>query len=159
MGHKHDRVVSNTAASVLARIDMDTKNSLEECTSQGEGAIARRIQELDKEWDTDRMIEAEASLMALLGLTLGATVNRKFFLLPGFVASMVLVHAVQGWYPLLPLFRRSGARTSREINRERYALKTLRGDFDDISGLSPRDYEGQTENVQSDGRLQEAINE
>lgn len=156
MGQTHDRVANNTAASVLARIDLDTKNSLEECASQGEGAIARRIQELDKEWDTDRMIEAEASLMALMGLTLGATVNRKFFLLPGFVASMVIVHAVQGWYPLLPLFRRSGVRTAREINRERYALKTLRGDFDDIPGLLGKDH---ADKVQSNGRLQEALNE
>jgi hypothetical protein len=36
---------------------------------------------------------------------------------------------VSGWYPLMPLFRRLGIRTAREIERERYALKALRGDF------------------------------
>ena len=36
---------------------------------------------------------------------------------------------MQGWYPLLPLFRRMGIRTRQEIDREKFALKTLRGDF------------------------------
>jgi hypothetical protein len=31
-----------------------------------------------------------------------------------------------------PLFRRLGVRTQREIGREIVALKTLRGDFDDV---------------------------
>ena len=42
---------------------------------------------------------------------------------------MVFLHAVQGWYPLLPLFRRMGIRTETEIATERYALKAIRGDF------------------------------
>jgi hypothetical protein len=46
---------------------------------------------------------------------------------------MVFLHAIQGWYPLLPLFRRMGIRSQDEIDRERYALKALRGDFDAVS--------------------------
>jgi hypothetical protein len=38
-------------------------------------------------------------------------------------------HAVQGWCPPVPLLRRLGYRTSREIDIERVALKALRGDF------------------------------
>ena len=38
-------------------------------------------------------------------------------------------HAVQGWCPPIPLLRRLGIRTSREIEIERVALKILRGDF------------------------------
>ena len=49
--------------------------------------------------------------------------------MPGLAAGMVLVHALNGWYPLLPLFRRRGVRSQDEIDRERYALKALRGDF------------------------------
>jgi hypothetical protein len=40
-----------------------------------------------------------------------------------------LLHAFQGWYPLLPLFRRMGLRSQDEIAREMYAVKALRGDF------------------------------
>lgn len=40
-------------------------------------------------------------------------------------------HGLQGWCPPIPVFRRLEVRTDREIARERYALKALRGDFDD----------------------------
>lgn len=46
---------------------------------------------------------------------------------------MLLLHGVHGWYPLLPVFRRMGLRTRREIAAERYALKALRGDFNAAS--------------------------
>jgi hypothetical protein len=45
----------------------------------------------------------------------------------------LLQHAVQGWCPPIPILRRLGFRTADEINRERYALKALRGDFDSIA--------------------------
>ena len=48
-------------------------------------------------------------------------------------------HAVKGWCPPVPLFRRLGVRTCGEIERERYALKALRGDFDGSSGDGRRD--------------------
>jgi hypothetical protein len=32
----------------------------------------------------------------------------------------------------LPIFRRLGFRTASEIDRERYALKALRGDFEEL---------------------------
>jgi hypothetical protein len=40
-----------------------------------------------------------------------------------------LQHALTGWCPPVPLFRRLGARTRQEIDRELYALKVVRGDF------------------------------
>jgi hypothetical protein len=92
-------------------------------------AIDRRLAELDREWDVERVLEAESASMILLGLALGGAVHRRFFLLPVFAGSMVLVHALHGWYPLLPLFRRLGLRTREEIGAERNALKLLRGDF------------------------------
>jgi hypothetical protein len=43
-------------------------------------------------------------------------------------------HALQGWCLPVPLLRRLGVRTQREIERERFALKALRGDFDSVPG-------------------------
>ena len=60
---------------------------------------------------------------------MGAIVSRKWFALPGVVAGFLLQHALQGWCPPLPIFRRLGVRTQSEIDHERYALKALRGDF------------------------------
>jgi hypothetical protein len=80
------------------------------------------------------VLEIEAATMGLVGLVLGASVRPPMLVLPAFVAAGVLVHALTGRYPLMPLFRRLGLRTSREIARERYALKALRGDFADMGG-------------------------
>lgn len=53
--------------------------------------------------------------------------------MPAVVAGFLLQHALQGWCPPLPVFRRLGFRTQAEIERERYALKALRGDFDKVT--------------------------
>src|SRR5947209_467245 len=74
-------------------------------------------------------LEANAATAVLVGVTLGATVSRKFFLFPAVVAGFLLQHAVQGWCPPVPVFRHLGFRTQSEIEEERYALKALRGDF------------------------------
>ena len=55
--------------------------------------------------------------------------------LPGIVLPFLLQHAVQGWCPPVPLFRRLGVRTREEIEREKFALKALRGDFEEIDSL------------------------
>jgi hypothetical protein len=72
----------------------------------------------------------------LIGTGLGASVNRRWFALPAIVGAFLLQHAVQGWCPPLPVFRRLGFRTAAEIDRERYALKALRGDFDKIGDVN-----------------------
>jgi hypothetical protein len=131
MALDHDRVRRHTAEDVLRRIDEQTTVQLEHYAGAAPEDVNRRLDELDREWDTDRAIELEASLMGLFGLALGA-LRPALLTLPMFVGSAVLLHALTGRYPLLPLFRHMGLRTAREINRERYALKALRGDFADM---------------------------
>lgn len=63
--------------------------------------------------------------------------DRRFALIPLVVGSFLLQHAVQGWCPPLPVFRRMGVRTQTEIDEERAALKALRGDFRDVGGSNP----------------------
>ena len=124
-----DRVRMHTAAAVLRRIDDETVDRLRDYADSGAETISLRLQELEREWDTDRVIEAEAAATGLLGLALGALWHRGFLAIPAWVGGALLVHALSGWYPLLPLLRRQRLRTAREIARERYALKALRGDF------------------------------
>jgi len=96
------------------------------------GEIAGRLKELDHEWDMERLLETNATTIALVGLGLGTVVNRRFYLLPALVMGFLLQHALQGWCPPVPLFRRLRVRTQSEIELERYALKALRGDFGDL---------------------------
>ena len=128
-----DRVRANTWPEVNKRLDQATKQRLEFYGDAGEEQLTGRLRKLNREWDFERVLEAEASTMGIAGLVLGITVDRRFLFLPGIVASMVLLHALQGWYPLLPLFRRLGVRSQDEIDRERYALKSLRGDLAGVS--------------------------
>ena len=127
------RVPANTAAEVNAAIRRQTEESIARCAADGRAAIDRRLAELDREWDIERLLETNASIASLVGLTLGATVDRKWFLLPTIIAGFLLQHAIQGWCPPLPIFRRLGVRTQAEIEQERYALKALRGDFQQVS--------------------------
>jgi hypothetical protein len=94
---------------------------------------------LDREWDIERTLEANAASVVLIGCALGAFVDRRFFALPAVVGAFLLQHAVQGWCPPLPVFRRAGVRTSAEIDHERYALKAIRGDFQRASAVGRAD--------------------
>jgi Protein of unknown function (DUF2892) len=100
-------------------------------------AIQRRLRQLDREWDVERVLETNASLFALAGVILGAHLDRRWLWLPALVTGFLLQHAVQGWCPPIPVLRRMGIRTSREIEIERVALKVIRGDFDEAAGSAP----------------------
>jgi hypothetical protein len=121
---------------VNTEIQKQTERNVAHYAQAGGNAINRRLAELDHEWDIERMLEANAATVALVGLTLGATVDRRWFLFPAVVAGFLLQHAVQGWCPPLPVFRRLGIRTQSEIEQERFALKALRGDFQTVTNRS-----------------------
>jgi hypothetical protein len=97
-------------------------------TNTGADSIARRIAQLDNEWDVEPALEANAATAMLVGLGLGL-VSRRLRWIPALVAGFLLQHALEGWCPPVPIMRRLGFRTASEIARERYALKALRGDF------------------------------
>jgi hypothetical protein len=124
-----ERVPQHTADHVNEQIRRQTEENVARVTAEGRDAIDRRISELDREWDIERTLEANAATAVLVGTVLGATVDRRFFAFPAVVAGFLLQHAVQGWCPPLPFFRRAGFRTAAEIDFERYALKAIRGDF------------------------------
>jgi hypothetical protein len=123
-----DRVPRQTAPHVNEQIRRQTDASVARTLSAGPAAIRQRLIELDHEWDIERLLETNASTAILIGSALGAFVNRKFFVLPAVVAAFLLQHAIQGWCPPLPVFRRMGVRTAEEISRERQALMRALGE-------------------------------
>jgi len=127
-----ERVPLSTAQHVNEQIRRQTEENVARYAAAGPEAIDRRLGELDREWDIERCLEANAATAVLAGVTLGATVDRRWFYFPAFVGGFLLLHALRGWCPPVPIFRRLGFRTEAEIDHERYALKALRGDFDQI---------------------------
>jgi hypothetical protein len=127
-----NRVPKHTPAEINKSIEQATADRVRACAVQGSAAMADRLVELDHEWDIERAIEANAATAALVGLALGAAVDRRWLILPATVGAFLLQHALQGWCPPVPVLRRLGFRTSREIEVERNALKAVRGDFSDL---------------------------
>ncbi len=117
-----DRVRRSTASEINSRIDRQTDDNIQRFRNRSENEIRERIEELDREWDVERMLEVNASTLALSGLVLGLTVSRKWLLLPGIVLPFLLQHGIQGWCPPLSILRRQGVRTRGEIDREKFAL-------------------------------------
>ena len=125
-----NRVPLHTTEAANLRIEEATGARLRYCAGN-RFRIERRLRELDREWDIERVLETNASVVAFLGLLLGSAVNRRWLFVPVAVTAFLFQHAVRGWCPPLPVLRRMGVRTSREIEIERVALKILRGDFDE----------------------------
>lgn len=126
------RVQENTDEAINERIHLQTRRNIAYFAEKGRKGIDRRLEELDREWDVERLLEANAASIALLGLGLGAFVDRRFLVFPALVLGFLLQHAVQGWCPPIPILRRLGIRTASEIDTERYSLKVIRGDFDNL---------------------------
>lgn len=134
-----ERVPLHTPQEYNQRIWRQTEENVACYSREGRAAIDRRLRELEDEWDIERVLETNAATAVFVGVTLGAAVDKRFFALPALVAGFLLQHAVQGWCPPVPLFRRLGFRTATEIDEERYALKALRGDFQNIAPGSDGD--------------------
>ncbi len=128
-----ERVPRHTASDVNTEIHRQTAENVARYGSHGDDTIEQRLHQLDEEWDIERTLEANAATVALVGLGLGIFVNRRFLAVPALVAGFLLQHSLQGWCPPLPILRRRGIRTQSEIEQERYALKAVRGDFEQVA--------------------------
>jgi frataxin-like iron-binding protein CyaY len=127
--HETDRVRLHTSPEINKRIDADIDWTIQRYTGASPEEITQRIDELDREWDIERALETNAATVALLGLVLSKSSSRKWMWLTTGVAGFLMQHALQGWCPPITIFRRLGIRTQGEIDREKYSLKVLRGDF------------------------------
>lgn len=119
------RVEEATAPHINERIHRDMSLRIASYRDSGDGLIRQRLDELEREWDTERTLEANASAVILVTLALGKAVNKKWYLFPAVVAGFLLQHAVQGWCPPLPVFRLLGFRTAGEIEEEKQALLAI----------------------------------
>jgi hypothetical protein len=125
------RVSKHTPSEVQESIRLRTVENIARAIASPQ-TIDNRLRELDREWDIERVLELNASLLALTGVLLGKFVNRRWLYLSIGVTGFLAQHALQGWCPPLPVLRRLGIRTSQEIERERYALKMIRGDSSSV---------------------------
>ncbi len=111
------------------RIQARTLHDVTAYFSADEDTLNERIRELELEWNLERTLEANGAALALIGLALGVSADRRFFGLTLLASGCLLQHALSGWSPPLPLLKRLGIRSTAEIQQEILALRILRGDF------------------------------
>ncbi|GAB2536912.1 hypothetical protein [Rufibacter soli] len=129
---EQDRVRESTPTAINQQIDNEMLSNIAYYGRKSEKAIKKRLKQLDKEWAIERVLEVNASTLALTGLVLGATKDKRWLIMPGIVLSFLMQHGLQGWCPPLAIFRKLNYRTRKEIDEERNSLKALRGDFKSI---------------------------
>jgi hypothetical protein len=112
-----------------AVIDELILSNIRKYSGKNADEISLRIKELDKEWDIERVLDLSMSALALSGITSSLLINRYTIILPILLLLFFIWHAFQGWCPPIPLLRYFKIRTRPEIDREKYALKAIRGDF------------------------------
>ncbi len=127
-----DRVRDHSAPIVNQRIDEQTRNQIEHVVGEGREAITQRLEELDQEWDVDRVLMVNFAIVggAAYAAGLYRYTQRSWFrrrrsgLLEFFTVQLgfLLLHGTVGWCPPLPVFRRRGVRSRTEIEGERHAL-------------------------------------
>ena len=124
VSNSRERVPLHTPATVNRRLQRQAEERVV-YFAKHKNDIPMRLRELDREWDIERAIELNAATFAFAGVVLGATVDKRWLILPALVTGFLFQHAVQGWCPPVPILRRLGFRTVYEIENERHALSDL----------------------------------
>jgi hypothetical protein len=130
VSEERDRVRAHSPDEGTRRVDRDVRERVGAAAAARDDRVERRLGELDDEWDIEQWLMTNASVLALVGVGLGALFSPWWLLLPTVVLVFLLQHAIQGWCPPVEVFRRLGVRTQQEIDAERVALKAVRGDFE-----------------------------
>jgi hypothetical protein len=131
-----ERVERNTDVAINEERRAGVRDSLRYHAARPR-EIPARLAELDREWDVERAITANAAAFTLAGLALTALVDRRFIAVPAMVGGFLLQHAIQGWCPPVTLLRRIGFRSSGEICEERCGLKMLAGEYRSFGDPAP----------------------
>lgn len=124
-----DMVRDNSPAEINKAIDQETLALLEQYQDASPEEVKERLRELDTSYDLECYVEMFGAGLTLAGIALAARYKKMWFL-PAITSGLVLAHSLPLWDPITPLLRLFGVWSRQEIEREKFALKLLRGDFE-----------------------------
>jgi hypothetical protein len=127
-----DRVRRYTSNEQLRKIDDAIAQRVRLYATQPSRVISERIKELTREWSIERYLQINVAAVGLTTAALAVGKDRRWGIATCAGLAFFLFHAVEGFDTPLPLMRKAGLRSRAEIDREIYALKILRGDFDEV---------------------------
>jgi hypothetical protein len=124
------RVALHTNRKINKQIEQKTLAYLTKYLNASYEELTGRLEELSREWDTERVLETNDGMLIFISSILGITTRKPpWFIITGVTGFFLAQHALQGWCLLTPIIRKLGIRTAEEINQEKIAIKYLRGDF------------------------------
>jgi hypothetical protein len=92
--------------------------------------IENRLPQLEVEMSIEQIFELHDAAHITVGVLMSlATGKKRWLILPVLVAVVQSLQALKGARLGTSLLRQHGFRTKAEIDKEKYALKALRGDF------------------------------
>src|SRR5438874_2714714 len=95
----------------------------------GPAAINERLEEIESEWSAGRVTKAMIGVAMVVGFALAALLSPWWLLLPAAGGVFLLQYLFGRTSWLGRTFQEMGFRSGSEIEQEKLALKTLRGDF------------------------------
>jgi len=95
----------------------------------GPAAINERLEAIESEWSAGRVTKAVIGVSLVIGFGLTALLNPWWLLLPAAGGVFLLQYLFGRTSWLGQMFHEMGFRSGGEIEQEKLALKTLRGDF------------------------------
>jgi hypothetical protein len=98
--------------------------------------IEQRLSQVAGELDEDTAVNIAAGALAALGVGLGATVSKKWFILPALVGGLYAANKMTNGDLLHPVLGQLGLRTRDSIDGERSQLEGLRNDYSGVGRSS-----------------------
>lgn len=105
------------------RVNREIAGDVDYYRFEPEEALREKIATLDNEWDVERTIDLNASLLVLTGIILAAAVSKKWLILPALVSGFLAQRALLG--TAATLFPFGNRRTREEIAREKFGLSEI----------------------------------
>ncbi len=113
----------------------DLGSRLAQLAAGGADAIKARLQEIEGEWSAGRVAKAVLSVTILIGVLLATTLNAWWTILPVVAGLLLCQYFFMKTSVLVLVTRYIGFRTRAEIEHEKFALRTIRGDFRNLPTL------------------------
>src|SRR5690606_11587201 len=127
----HDKVRMHTPSVVNHQLDAEAEHRLAEFLEGGNNPAAchARITRLDQEWEMERVLALGVGVASIAAMLASKGLGRTLWSIPAIGGAVLVQQTLTGGSLLAPLLRRMGFRSRQEIEIEKYALKSLRGDF------------------------------
>jgi hypothetical protein len=127
--HRNLRKPERTDGARTSNGRQAMEDRLHQIASEGSPAIERRLHELDREWSAGRAAKVVTAAGILSGLVAARYAGRWALAVPAACGVILLQHLTSRESWLTAALKQLGLRSGCEIERERCALKALRGDF------------------------------